>query len=48
MINLPWNKIAGFRNMAVHEYFNISLPMVWKTVIDEIPVLKRALEKFLA
>ena len=41
MINLPWNKIAGFRNMAVHEYFNISLPMVWKTVIDEIPVLKK-------
>lgn len=24
-INLPWRMIIGFRNMAVHEYFNVDL-----------------------
>ncbi len=46
-VELPWFKILGFRNMAVHEYFNISLKMVWKTVVEEIPTLKTELQKYL-
>lgn len=28
----PWKQITGFRNMAAHQYFNLSIPMVWEIV----------------
>jgi uncharacterized protein with HEPN domain len=42
-IQLPWKEIAGFRDNAIHDYFNIDLKIVWQTVIDDIPTLKNAL-----
>ncbi len=38
-INLPWRMIIGFRNMAVHEYFNLDLDQVWFTVQHDLPEL---------
>lgn len=42
-INLPWKDIAGFRDMAVHNYFEIDLDIVWNTIQEDIPVLKSKL-----
>ena len=42
---IPWKEIAGFRNRAAHEYFNIRLSIVWDTVEDDIPVLLDALHR---
>ena len=41
--DMPWREIAGFRNKAAHEYFNVRLSIVWETVEDDIPVLLDAL-----
>ena len=42
---IPWKEIAGFRDRAAHEYFNIRLSIVWDTVEDDIPVLLDALHR---
>lgn len=34
-IDVPWKNIAGFRDMAAHQYFNLSLPMVWEIVAHQ-------------
>ena len=44
-INLPWKEIAGFRDKAIHNYFDINLDVVWNTVIIDLPPLKEGLQK---
>jgi uncharacterized protein with HEPN domain len=43
-IQLPWKEIAGFRDRAIHDYFDIDLGIVWQTILDDIPLVKSALE----
>lgn len=38
---VPWKEIVGFRNIAVHAYFSVDWRIVFVTVIDDLPVLKR-------
>ena len=35
---VPWGKIAGFRNMLTHSYFDIDENLVW-VVINQRPAL---------
>lgn len=43
--NLPWKDIAGFRDQAIHNYFEIDLDVVWDTIITDLPILKEQLQK---
>ena len=45
--NTPWKQIIGFRNLVVHEYFRVSLNLVWSIVENNIPSLKIAIERML-
>lgn len=47
-IDLPWKDVAGFRDRAIHDYYNIDLEVVWMTVVEDIPLLKEALSSFVA
>lgn len=38
-IDLPWRMIIGFRNFAVHEYFNVNLERIWDTAQNDLPSL---------
>ena len=38
--NIEWDKIKGFRNLLVHEYFRVDAGEVWATIQIDIPVLK--------
>ena len=46
-VPLPWEQIAGFRNMAVHEYFKLDLGKIWKTIQDDIPHLIKESKSYL-
>lgn len=37
--DLPWRDIMGFRDMAVHDYFELSVPDIYETAIRDIPHL---------
>ncbi|MDF1526925.1 MAG: DUF86 domain-containing protein [bacterium] len=43
----PWLEMRGIRNIVVHEYFGVSLPIIWKTVQDDIPSLIPLLQAIL-
>ncbi|MEK9143250.1 MAG: DUF86 domain-containing protein [Patescibacteria group bacterium] len=36
----PWKKIIGARNKVIHEYFGIDVEILWKTIQEDIPLLK--------
>lgn len=42
-VDLPWKDIAGFRDEAIHNYFEIDLDIVWNTIKDDVPLLKEKL-----
>lgn len=44
---IDWRGIKGFRNIMTHEYFGISVKMVWVVVINELPKLKIVAEKII-
>ena len=46
--NVPWGKMRGFRNVVVHEYFGVSMPILWRTVRVNLPPLIPDLERILA
>lgn len=44
MPQIPWKAIRGFRNIASHQYEIINFEDVQKTLQEDIPFLKSALE----
>src|SRR5262249_11311565 len=44
---VPWDVIYGMRNRIVHDYFEVDLEVVWQTVQQDLPVLRKQIEELL-
>lgn len=42
---VPWEDIAGFRDILIHEYATVNTATVWDTLVDDLPRLKTTLLK---
>ena len=46
-IDLPWKEIAGFRDMAIHEYLQLSLTIIWATTKQPLSKLITKIDSYL-
>ena len=45
---VPWQSVKGMREKLAHDYDTISVSILWNTVKQELPVLRRATEELSA
>src|SRR5579862_1529185 len=38
---IDWGRIAGFRNVLVHDYLGVNLIRVWEVVEHHLPIMKQ-------
>ena len=43
--DIPWRKVAGLRDVLIHEYDTVDAEEVWRTVSFDLPELIRDLER---
>jgi uncharacterized protein with HEPN domain len=44
---IPWNRMIGLRNIAIHEYFGIDTTIIWKIITENLPATKPLIIKLL-
>jgi uncharacterized protein with HEPN domain len=42
---IPWQDMAGMRDKLIHDYLEVDLDVVWKTVEVDLPFLKELITK---
>ena len=45
--DIAWYKIAGFRNVLVHDYLGVDVERIWNILKKELPTLKMAVKEML-
>ena len=45
---LPWRQMRNMRNIVIHGYFNVDLTIVWRTVHEDLPPLKKQIDQLLS
>ncbi len=45
--HLAWLEMRGMRNMIIHEYFGVSIPIIWQTISDDLGPLAEGMKHIL-
>jgi len=46
-IDVPWKEIVGFRDRAIHDYFQIDLQIAWDTITLDLEPLAESVREYL-
>lgn len=38
--NIPWREMAGMRDVVIHQYFGVSIGLIWNVATEDIPKLE--------
>ena len=45
--DIPWSKMAGLRDVLIHDYMGVDLMTVWKVVKERLPEVKVQIERLI-
>lgn len=43
-LGYPWAEMASMRDKLIHAYFGINRAIIWRTIRDDIPPLRSAMQ----
>lgn len=46
-VDIPWQDWKNYRNVLIHQYFGIDYQMVFSSIKDDIPELKRKINEIM-
>jgi uncharacterized protein with HEPN domain len=41
---IPWKEMSGMRDKLIHDYIGVDIAVIWKTIKEDLPPLKKILE----
>ncbi|MEK7127613.1 MAG: DUF86 domain-containing protein [Patescibacteria group bacterium] len=45
--DIPWSEMVSMRNKVTHEYFGVDMEILWKTITEDLPELKKKIKKLI-
>jgi uncharacterized protein with HEPN domain len=45
--DVPWRAMTGIRDKLIHDYVSVNLEIVWKTVLEDLPVIAPSIDRII-
>ena len=47
LADIPWQDMRDLRNLLIHEYFGVSVPIIWETIARDLRPVREAIRRYL-